>query len=118
LNGLRKNFVATPFWHATLRTDAEGRVRAEFKAPDSLTRYRVVAVAATKYSQFGVGESAFEINKPIMIESAMPAFANVGDKLVMRAVVHNTTEFGGRAKSISISIPRHARWRKRSGRSR
>ena len=98
LNGLRKNFIATPFWSATIRTDANGRAHAEFKAPDSLTRYRVIAVAVTKQSQFGAGESAFEINKPIMIESAMPAFANVGDKLVMRAVVHNTTDFGGRAE--------------------
>ena len=98
LNGLRKNFVACPFWNATLRTDANGKVGAEFIAPDSLTRYRVIAVAVTKQSQFGAGESAFEINKPIMIESALPAFANVGDKLTMRAVVHNTTDFGGRAE--------------------
>ncbi len=98
LNGLRKNFVACPFWSATLRTNAEGKVSAEFIAPDSLTRYRIIAVAVTRQSQFGAGESAFEINKPIMIESALPAFANVGDKLTMRAVVHNTTDFGGRAE--------------------
>ncbi|HMJ05695.1 MAG TPA: alpha-2-macroglobulin family protein, partial [Chthoniobacterales bacterium] len=98
LDGLRTNFVATPFWNATVRTDAQGRARVEFKAPDSLTRYRVVAVAVTKQSQFGAAESAFEINKPIMIESAMPAFANVGDKLVLRAVVHNATAIGGQAE--------------------
>ncbi|HEX8281541.1 MAG TPA: MG2 domain-containing protein, partial [Chthoniobacterales bacterium] len=34
LNGLRKNFVACPFWNATLRTDEQGRARAEFAAPD------------------------------------------------------------------------------------
>ncbi len=43
-----------------IRTDAQGRVHAEFNAPDSLTRYRVIAVAVTKQSQFGAGESAFE----------------------------------------------------------
>lgn len=64
-----------------------------------MTRYRLVAVAATKQAQVGAGESAFEVNKPIMIESAMPAFAHVGDKLVMRAVVHNTTDFGGKAEA-------------------
>jgi uncharacterized protein YfaS (alpha-2-macroglobulin family) len=105
LGGLRKNFIATPFWIATLRTDTEGRVRGEFTAPDSLTRYRLVAVAVTKQSQFGTGESAFEINKPIMIESAMPAFAHLGDKLVLRAVVHNTTDFGGRAE-VSLDLDR------------
>ncbi|MGZ4967706.1 MAG: alpha-2-macroglobulin family protein, partial [Chthoniobacterales bacterium] len=80
LDGLRKNFIACPFWNATLRSDAQGRVHAEFAAPDSLTRYRIIAIAVTKQAQLGAAQSAFEINKPIMIESAMPAFANMGDK--------------------------------------
>ncbi len=100
LNGLRTNFIATPFWNATVHTDAQGRARAEFKAPDSLTRYRIIAVAVTKRSQFGAAESGFEINKPIMIESAMPAFANVGDKITLRAVVHNTTDASGSAEVL------------------
>ena len=98
LDGLRKNFVACPFWNATLRTDAQGRVHAEFAAPDSLTRYRIIAIAVTKQAQIGNAQSAFEINKPIMIESAMPSFANIGDKLIMRAVAHNTTTSGGKAE--------------------
>jgi uncharacterized protein YfaS (alpha-2-macroglobulin family) len=97
LDGLRKNFVACPFWNATLRTDGQGRVRAEFTAPDSLTRYRVIAIAATKQDQFGSSESAFEINKPIMLEASLPRFGNVGDKLVLRAVLHNTTDATGEA---------------------
>jgi uncharacterized protein YfaS (alpha-2-macroglobulin family) len=97
LNGLRKNFLACAFWNATLRTDAQGRVHAEFTAPDSLTRYRVIAVAATKQNQFGTGESAVEINKPIMLEASLPRFGNVGDKLVLRAVVHNATDVAGEA---------------------
>ncbi len=98
LNGLRKNFVACPFWNATLRTDAQGKVRAEFAAPDSLTRYRLVAVAVTRAGAFGSAQSAFEINKPVMIESALPAFANKGDRLTLRAVAHNTTAVGGKAE--------------------
>jgi len=97
LNGLRKNFLACAFWNATLRTDAQGHVRAEFVAPDSLTRYRVIAVAATKQNQFGAGESAFEINKPVMLEASLPHFANLGDKLVLRGVLHNSTDLAGEA---------------------
>ena len=108
LNGLRKNFLACPFWNSTLRTDAQGRVHAEFVAPDSLTRYRVIAVAITKQSQFGAAQSAFEINKPIMIESAMPAFANLGDKLILRAVVHNTTDIAGKA-DIALNLDERGR---------
>jgi uncharacterized protein YfaS (alpha-2-macroglobulin family) len=97
LEGLRKNFLACAFWNATLKTDNQGRVRAEFTAPDSLTRYRVIAVAASKKNQFGTGESAVEINKPVMIEASLPRFADFGDKLVLRAVVHNNTDVAGEA---------------------
>jgi uncharacterized protein YfaS (alpha-2-macroglobulin family) len=97
LDGLRKNFLACAFWNATLRTDAQGHVHAEFSAPDSLTRYRVIAVAASRQNQFGTGESAIEINKPLMIEASLPRFGNVGDKITLRAVLHNNTDVAGEA---------------------
>ncbi len=95
--GVRRNFLGTAYWAASLRSDAAGKVRAEFTVPDGLTRYRVMAVVQTKRDQFGHAESAFEINKPVMLEPATPRFANVGDAMVLRAVVHNTTEQAGEA---------------------
>jgi uncharacterized protein YfaS (alpha-2-macroglobulin family) len=97
LEGLRKNFLACAFWNATLRTDGQGRVHAEFTAPDSITRYRVIAIAASRKNQFGTAESAVEISKPIMIEASLPRFGNFGDKLVLRAVLHNNTDLAGEA---------------------
>lgn len=95
---LRKNFVACAFWNSTLRTDAAGKVIGEFIAPDSLTRYRVMAVVQTSDDQFGGAEAAFEVNKPVMIEPALPRFANVGDHITLRAVIHNTTDLAGEAE--------------------
>lgn len=95
---VRKNFVACAFWNSTLRTDAAGKVLGEFIAPDSLTRYRVMAVVQTSEDQFGGAEAAFEVNKPVMIEPALPRFANVGDVITVRAVVHNTTDLAGQAE--------------------
>jgi len=97
IDNLRTKFIACAYWNGALRTDATGCVRAEFIAPDSLTRYRVIAIAATKASQFGFGESALEINKPVMLEPALPRFGNVGDKIVLRAVIHNNTDLDGEA---------------------
>jgi uncharacterized protein YfaS (alpha-2-macroglobulin family) len=92
---MRKNFVACALWNGSLRTDAEGRIAATFIAPDSLTRYRVMAVVQTARDQFGRAESAFEVNKPVMLEPSLPRFANVGDKIVLRGVLHNLTENDG-----------------------
>lgn len=94
-NRMRNNFVATAYWNATLRTDATGRVTARFPAPDGLTRYRVIAVAHTARDEFGSAQSAFEISKPVMLEPALPRFANIGDRLTLRGVLHNQTDFAG-----------------------
>lgn len=92
---LRKNFVATATWNASLLTDKDGRVSTTFKVPDSLTRYRIMAIAAKDADRFGTGDSSFTVNKPLMVEPAVPRFAHVGDELLVKAVLHNTTAFSG-----------------------
>ncbi len=95
---IRQNFQACAFWSTTLRTDAHGHVTAVFTAPDSLTRYRVIAVVQTARNQFGSGQSEFVVSKPLMLEPSLPRFGNVGDKLKLRAVLHNQTDIGGEAE--------------------
>lgn len=89
---VRRNFQGTAFWEPTVKTDAEGNARAKFKAPDGLTRYRILAVVQNTKDQFGRAESAFTINKPFMLEPSPPRFGRTGDKVVARAVLHNTTK--------------------------
>ena len=92
---IRKNFVVTPLWLASGTTDGQGRLTASVTAPDNLTRYRIMAVAAHGADRFGHAESAFKINKPLMIEPAVPRFARLGDEYLVKAVVHNTTPNAG-----------------------
>ncbi|HWH71188.1 MAG TPA: alpha-2-macroglobulin family protein, partial [Candidatus Sulfotelmatobacter sp.] len=105
---LRKNFLACAFWNATLRTDANGQVQAVFPAPDSLTRYRVVAVAHTRESRFGSAQAAFQVAKPLVVEPALPRFANVTDRLQARAVVLNQTARAGEVE-VTLQLDDHAR---------
>jgi uncharacterized protein YfaS (alpha-2-macroglobulin family) len=91
LMAVRKNFIATPLWLATAMTDAEGKITANITAPDNLTRYRLMAVAVSGADLFGSGESAFTINKPLMVEPVIPRFARLGDETLLKAVLHNTT---------------------------
>ncbi len=91
---VRKNFLACAFWNAELITGPQGSVTAAFNAPDSLTRYRVVAVAHLN-DRFGSGQSAFEVSKPLLIEPALPQFAHVGDRVNARAVIHNQSRHAG-----------------------
>ncbi|MEY2527019.1 MAG: alpha-2-macroglobulin, partial [Verrucomicrobiota bacterium] len=87
---LRHDFPGTACWMPSLRTAKDGKVKARFKAPDALTRYRLVAVAHAG-EMFGSNESAFAIRKPLMVMPALGLFANVGDELNARAVIRNDT---------------------------
>jgi len=88
---LRKDFLPCAYWNAALKTDERGRVEARFKAPDSLTRYRVMAVvhAGEKY---GSAKSYFKVNKPLIVEASLPPFARKGDRIEALAVIHNQTD--------------------------
>ena len=97
----RKHFVTTPLWVATAMTDAKGQVTAPVTAPDGLTRYRLMAVAAQGLDRFGSGESLFKVNKPLMVEPVVPRFARVGDEILVKAVVHNTTAHSG---TVEVSL--------------
>ncbi|MBR90595.1 MAG: hypothetical protein CMO66_04900 [Verrucomicrobiales bacterium] len=89
--GLRKDFLPCAYWNAALFTDPNGRVKAKFKAPDSLTKYRVMAVVHAG-DRYGSAYSSFEVSKPLMVETALPTVGRVGDRLWARAVVHNRTD--------------------------
>lgn len=105
--GMRRNFKPTAYWHGTLRTGDDGKVKVSFPAPDNLTEFRLVAVGNEGVARFGTAESKFKVNKPLMLEPAMPRFANAGDQITLKAVVHNTTNKAAEVK-VGLTIDDHA----------
>ena len=98
---LRKDFRVLAFWLGSLVTDAKGRARTEVTLPESLTTYRIMAVAGDKVSRFGFDSAEIRINKPLMLTAAWPRFLAAGDKAHFGAVVHNQTKQTGKA-TVSI----------------
>lgn len=98
---LRKDFRVLAFWLGSLVTDAKGRARTEITLPESLTTYRIMAVAGDKQSRFGWDQAEIRINKPLMITPAWPRFLAVGDKARFGGVVHNQLKRAGKA-TVSI----------------
>jgi uncharacterized protein YfaS (alpha-2-macroglobulin family) len=87
-NALRKEFRTLAYWNASLETDGNGKASFGFKAPDNLTTYRIVAIGQTAANQFGGNSDAtVKINKPLLIDPALPRFVRDGDELELRAVV-------------------------------
>ena len=102
-DAMRKNFVATPLWLGSALTDGNGVVRATVPVPDNLTRYRLMSVVSAGAERFGSGESAFTVNKPLMLEPVVPRFARLGDEVLVKALLHNTTA-QGREVELSLTL--------------
>ena len=100
-NRLRKDFPACPLWLAAVLTDEEGKISATIPAPDALTRYRIIAVAHADKDRFGHGQATVQINKPLMLQPSPPRFANVGDRLLVRAVLLNNTD---KASEVEVAL--------------
>ena len=97
---LRSNFTPLAFWLAAGETDASGNLTATFTLPDTLTGYRVVAVAADKGGSFSKGETSIRANKPLQLLSALPKFVTEGDKLEAAVLVQNT---GGQTGTVTVT---------------
>ncbi|MCP5540566.1 MAG: hypothetical protein H7A53_08190 [Akkermansiaceae bacterium] len=102
----RKNFQPVAFWRGAAFTGPDGRVRVSFETPDNLTTFRVMAVVASE-NRFGKAERDLVINKPLIIEPALPAFGNVGDRMDLTSVLHNNTD-RDLDLEIRVELDRHA----------
>jgi uncharacterized protein YfaS (alpha-2-macroglobulin family) len=89
---VRANFAALALWAPVLRTGVEGRTRVPFTLPSSLTRYRVMAVAVSRATHYGAGESAITARQPLMVRPSAPRFLNYGDRFELPVVVQNQTD--------------------------
>ena len=55
---IRKDFRVLAFWVGSVVTDANGAATVDVTLPESLTTYRIMAVAADKASRFGIAPTA------------------------------------------------------------
>ncbi|MCU1349139.1 MAG: yfhM2 [Acidobacteria bacterium] len=94
---IRKDFRVLAFWVGSIVTDAKGHAKTEITLPESLTTYRIMAVAGDRQSRFGWGQAEIRINKPLLLTQAFPRFLAVGDKALFGAVVHSQLKQAGTA---------------------
>lgn len=92
---LRKNFDPCAFWMPNITTLADGTFTITSKTPDTLTRYRIMAVASSGADLYGSEKSSVVVSKDIMLEPAAPRFAHEGDQLTPKVLVQNTSKFSG-----------------------
>lgn len=98
---MRSRFVSTAVWTPSAVTDARGQATVTFDAPDNLTAFRVMAVAADKGHRFGSSDKRFTVSKPLQLHQSLPRFLSLGDELSGGVVVHNET---GKAGTATVKL--------------
>ncbi|HEV3052195.1 MAG TPA: alpha-2-macroglobulin family protein, partial [Longimicrobium sp.] len=89
---VRANFAALALWAPVVRTDGQGRARVPFTLPSSLTRYRVMAVAVSGGTLYGMDEASITARQPLMVRPSAPRFLNYGDRFDLPVVIQNQTD--------------------------
>jgi uncharacterized protein YfaS (alpha-2-macroglobulin family) len=113
--GIRSKFKTTAIFVPSVVTDDKGHAALEFKLPDNLTTFRIMAVAATSGDLFGSGQSKVVVSKPLLALPSLPRIARVGDRFEAGVVVHSKGVPAGevkvtaQAEGIGLSGPSEKR---------
>jgi uncharacterized protein YfaS (alpha-2-macroglobulin family) len=97
----RKDFRATAIFAPHLHTDARGHVTVSVKMPESLTRFRVVALATAQSYWFGKGEGTVLTQRSVNARTQAPRFLAQGDRFDLPVVVQNLDKT---ARTISVAV--------------
>jgi hypothetical protein len=95
----REMFDTLLFWKARVKLDDDGRATVEIPLNDSLTSFRIVAVANAGSGMFGTGESAIQSSQDLILVSGLPPLVREQDKFRANFTVRNTSE-----KTIALTV--------------
>ncbi|HVV86374.1 MAG TPA: alpha-2-macroglobulin family protein [Kofleriaceae bacterium] len=107
----RKDFRATAVFSPTLHTDRDGKVRLTVTMPDSLTRFRIVALATADTRWFGKAEGTVVTQRKLNARAVAPRFLTQGDRFSLPVVVQNldraprTIDVAVRAANLTAGGP-------------
>ena len=126
---VRTDFSPLAYFEPSGATDADGYFHASWDLPDTVGRYRVVAMATAGARFFGLTESSYTVRLPVQIRPQWPRFLNFDDQAEFSILVENQTaadqdltliaqsdgldlayEAGGRAyDALAFRLPAHSR---------
>ncbi|MCP1118138.1 alpha-2-macroglobulin family protein [Robbsia andropogonis] len=88
----RELFDTLLLWSPNVVLDANGSAKVTVPLNDSLTRFRVVAIASVGAERFGNGSTSFVATQDLQLISGLPPVVRVGDTFRAQFTVRNTTE--------------------------
>ncbi len=87
----RELFDTLLLWKARVPVDAKGEATVEIPLNDSLTSFRIVAVATAGTGLFGTGSATIRSTQDLIILAGLPPLVREGDRFPAEFTVRNTT---------------------------
>lgn len=96
----RELFDTLLVWNPSVKLDANGQAVVNIPLNDSLTTFRIVAIAAQGSSRFGSGDAKIRSTQDLQLISGLPPVVRSDDKYRAAITVRNTTDA---AMSVQVS---------------
>lgn len=89
---VRQYFPETLVWQPELLTGGDGRAVLPFKLADTLSTWKMYAIASTEDGRFALAEREFTTFQPFIAELEPPRVLTVGDRIKLPVTVRNYTD--------------------------
>jgi len=96
---LRKDFRPLAFYLGSVPTNRQGKFTAKVSWPDSLTTWRIFAVAADDQGRYGRAHTDRLVTKDLLAQPALPRFLSLGDTAQCGGLFTNRT-----AKPLKVKV--------------
>ncbi|PND40341.1 alpha-2-macroglobulin [Paucibacter aquatile] len=87
----RELFDTLLLWRSTVKLDARGEALIEVPLNDSLTSFRLVAVADAGSHQFGTGQATVRVTQDLQVLSGLPPLVREGDEFQANLTLRNSS---------------------------
>lgn len=88
----RELFETLLLWKAKVKLDAQGEARVQVPLNDSLSGFRIVAVASGAAGLFGTGSTDIRSSQDLMLVSGLPPLVREGDSLRAGFTLRNASQ--------------------------
>ncbi|MDR1084886.1 MAG: hypothetical protein LBP22_08510 [Deltaproteobacteria bacterium] len=88
-NLLRSNFLNLAYFEPFVLLDSQGKAQVTFELPDNLTTFKIYAVASGEGRKTGTGLGQILVTQNLLIRSALPKAAGLGDEFLASILLTN-----------------------------
>ena len=101
----RELFDTLLIWKGRAILDKDGNAEVTIPLNDSLTSFRIVAVANAGQGLFGTGEASIATTQDLMVHSGLPMMVREGDRFNAMFTLRNTTKADMQVEAEAVVTP-------------